>query len=206
MAANRRVWLWGGLLGGVALVAVLMAARPFARAPLPDRWREARAGWLYRSAQIDPGDVEQFLRNEKIDTILDLSSEDVDPLRDAETAASHKLGIRYYHLPVEKGTQVDNLAKAVAEIDKAHRRGDRVWLHCAVGYRRSAAAFAIYARMIEKEPPHIAYGELTRWAEPDSTWAPKMQAWIEKHYDEIEAAVKAELEKPDDPAPPPVPG
>src|SRR5262245_47003629 len=113
MAANRRVWLWGGALCGVALAAALVAARPFARAPLPDRWREARAGWLYRSAQIDPGDVEQFLRNEKIDTILDLSSEDVDPLRDAETAASQRLGIRYYHLPVEKGTQVENLAKAV---------------------------------------------------------------------------------------------
>ena len=206
MAANRRVWVWGALLGGAALAAVLVTTRPFAHAPLPDRWREARPGWLYRSAQIDPGDVEQFLRNEKIDTILDLSSEDVDPLRDAETAASQKLGVRYYHLPVEKGTQVENLAKAVAEIDKAHRRGERVWLHCAVGYRRSSAAFAIYARMIEKEPPHIAYAELTRWAEPDSTWAPKMQAWIEKHYAEIEAAVKAELERPDAPAPARVPG
>src|SRR5262249_57941695 len=113
MAAKRRGGVWGGALCGAALAAVLVAARPFGRAPLPDRWREARPGWLYRSAQIDPGDVEQFLRNQRIDTILDLSSEDLDPLREAETEASHKLGIRYYHLPVEKGTQVENLAKAV---------------------------------------------------------------------------------------------
>ena len=52
----------------------------------------------------------------------------------------------------------------------------------------------------------MAWAELTKWAEPDSTWAPKMQAWIEKHYDELEAAVKVELEKPDPPAPAPAPG
>ena len=68
---SRRWWPWGGLLGAVLLFA-LIAARPFAGPPLPDRWREARAGWLYRSAQIAPGDVEAFLRNERIDTILDL--------------------------------------------------------------------------------------------------------------------------------------
>ena len=193
---NRRWWALG-LVGSAALVAVLVAARPFARPPLPDRWREARAGWLYRSAQIDPADVEPFLREQKINTILDLSSEDVDPLRDAETSAARELGIRYYHLPVERGTKVENLAKAVAEIDKAHQRGDRVWLHCAVGHRRSAAAFALYALLIEKEPPHIAYAELTRWAEPDSTWAPEMQSWIEKHWPELKAAVEQELAKPD---------
>jgi len=198
MGANRRWWAWG-LVGGAALVAVLVAARPFGRAPLPDRWREARAGWLYRSAQIDPADVEPFLRAEKIDTILDLSSEDVDPQRDAESAAARDLHIRYYHLPVEKGTKVDNLAKAVAQIAKAHQRGDKVWLHCAVGHRRSAAAFALYALLIEREPPHIAYAELTRWAEPDSMWAPEMQAWIEKHLPELKAAVELELAKPDVP-------
>lgn len=194
---KRRWWPWGGLIGAVLLFA-LIAARPFAGPPLPDRWREARAGWLYRSAQIAPGDVEEFLRNERIDTILDLSSEDIDPLRDAETVASRELGIRYFHLPVEKGTKIDNLAKAVAEIERARRRGDRVWLHCAVGHRRSAAAFVLYARLIEHEPPHIAYAELTKWAEPDSMWAPAMQEWIERHYDELDAAVKAELEKPED--------
>ena len=140
MSASRRWWPWGGLLGAALLVA-LMAVRPFAGSPLPDRWREARAGWLYRSAQIAPGDVEEFLRNERIGTILDLSSDEVDPLREAEAVASRDLGIRYYHLPVEKGTKIENLAKAVAEIERAHLRGDRVWLHCAVGHRRSAAAF-----------------------------------------------------------------
>jgi protein-tyrosine phosphatase len=197
---RKRAW-WIAGLAAAALVLALVAARPFAGPPLPDRWREARAGWLYRSAQIPPGDVEEFLRNERIDVILDLSSEEVDPLRDAEAAASRELGIRYYHLPVDRtgqgDTRVQNLAKAVAEIERAHLRGDRVWLHCAVGHRRSAAAFALYARLIEKEPPHIAYAELTRWAEPDSTWAPDMQRWIEKHYAELEAAVKAELAKPD---------
>lgn len=197
---KRQLWTIGAVIGAAALAVGLIAAPPFG-SPLPDRWREARAGWLYRSAQIAPGDVERFLRDQRIDTILDLSSEEVDPLRDAEEKASRELGLRYYHLPVDRGTKLDNTAKAVAEIEKARRRGDRVWLHCAVGHRRSAAAFALYARLIEHEPPHIAYAELTKWAEPDSTWAPQMQAWIEKHYDELQAAVKAELEKPDDPAP-----
>src|SRR5262249_3162663 len=84
MTAKRRWWAWS-LLGGAALVAVLVAARPFGRSPLPDRWREARAGWLYRSAQIDPRDVEPFLREPKIQTILDLSSQDVDPLPASQT-------------------------------------------------------------------------------------------------------------------------
>jgi protein tyrosine phosphatase (PTP) superfamily phosphohydrolase (DUF442 family) len=165
---------------------------PFDRAP--ERWTEARKGWLFRSSQIPAGDVEAVLREKKIDLVLDLTDASPDSRQDAERAAAGRLGIRYLHLPVQQPRErvVANLAAAVAEIDRAHRRGERVLVHCTYGYRRSATALALYARLIEQEPPHIAFAELTRYANADSKWSADAIRFVDKNMDEIAALVKAD--------------
>jgi protein tyrosine phosphatase (PTP) superfamily phosphohydrolase (DUF442 family) len=166
---------------------------------LPDRWTEARPGWLYRSSQIRASEVEDVLRDQRIDVVVDLTDDVPDKVQDAERAASQKLGIKYLHLPVQQPRErvVSNLAAAVAEIERARRRGDRVLVHCTYGHRRSATAIALYARLIEHEPPHIAWAEFTRYTEPDSQWSADALSFLDRNMGDISSQVQADLAKPD---------
>jgi protein tyrosine phosphatase (PTP) superfamily phosphohydrolase (DUF442 family) len=171
----------------------------------PERWTEARPGWLFRSGQIPAADVADVLHDRRIDVVLDLTDDTPDKVRDAEQAAAEKLGIRYLHLPVEqpRSVVIANLATAVAEIERGRQRGDRVLVHCTYGHRRSAAALALYARIIEHEPPHVAYAEFARYADADSTWSRGAQSFIEKNLEDVRAQVMADLAAPGSAAPAP---
>ncbi len=167
----------------------------FGETPLPARWAEVRPGWLFRSRQIPAANVEAVLRNQRIDVVIDLSDDPVDPTRDAEAAAARTLGIRYLHFPVSSGAarQVDGFSRAVAGIAQAHARGERVLVHCKLGYRRTAMAIALYARIVEKFEPQAAYGELSRFQDASSDWHADARAFLERHLGAIEARVGPEL-------------
>ncbi len=198
---DRRV-LAAGALCLLALAAVTTGVLPLAHLPgswsLPGRWTEARPGWLFRSGQIPAADVADVLHEMRIDVVLDLTDDTPDRVRDAEQAAAEKLGIRYLHLPVvqPRSVVISNLATAVAEIERGRQRGDRVLVHCTYGHRRSAAALALYARLIEHEPAHVAFAEFARYAEADSTWSRDAQRFIERNIDEVRAQVIADLAAP----------
>ncbi len=198
-----RVSKWRALSVAALCLAVAVGAYtrviPFSHLPgvwhEPERWTEARAGWLFRSGQIPPSDVLEVLREKKIDVVLDLTDDSPDAMRDAEHAASETLGIRYLHLPVEHpaGRVLENLANAVVEMELAHRRGDRVLVHCTYGHRRSATALVLYARYIEREPKHVAYAEFTRYSSADSQWSDDLIRFLEKHDTELRDKVAAKL-------------
>lgn len=180
------------------VVSILFAAIGFGAlcaTPLPARWAEVRPGWLYRSRQIPAANVEAVLRNQRIDVVIDLSDEPVDPTRDAEAAAARALGIRYLHVPVSSGAehQVSGFARAVAGIAQAHARGERVLVHCKLGYRRTAMAIALYERIVEDAEPRSAYRELRRFKDAFSDWHADTQAFLERHLPAIAARVDAEL-------------
>ena len=193
----------------LALLAALLvlAAAPFA-APrvarwfglsrLPDNWTEARKGWLFRSGEIPAADAANVLRSEHIGTVLDLTDADHDSGSGAERAAAEKLGVRYVHLPVAQPREavLANLARAVAEIERARLRGDRVLVHCQYGHRRSAAALALYARIVEREPPDVAYTEFTRYSEADSSWSQGVRQLLEDNLPFLRAQVAADLAQP----------
>jgi protein tyrosine phosphatase (PTP) superfamily phosphohydrolase (DUF442 family) len=195
------------LLLAAALFAAPRVARWFGVSRLPDNWTEARKGWLYRSGEIPAADAANVLRNEHIGTVLDLTDADHDKAAGsaAERAAAAKLGIRYVHLPVEqpRSALLAALAQAVAEIERARLRGDRVLVHCQYGHRRSAAALALYARVVEHEPPDVAYVEFTRYSDADSTWSAGVRKLLEDNLPELRAQIAAELAapQPTDPAP-----
>jgi protein-tyrosine phosphatase len=182
---------------GLALLAVAIGWGVFGSAPQPRRWLEVRPGWLYRSAQIPRSDVTAVLREHRIDTVIDLTDEPNDRDRDAEQAATQTLGIRYLHIPVSPGKgQVDAYARVVTAIAQAHERGERVLVHCNLGHRRSAAAIALYARLIERAPPSVAYQELMRFADPKANWQTDVQQYLERHLAEIDRRVQTALSAP----------
>jgi protein-tyrosine phosphatase len=183
---------------GLVLFAAAIGVGVFGGAPQPKRWTEVRSGWLFRSAQIPRGDVATVLRERGIGTVIDLTSEPTDPDRDAEAAAARALGIRYLHVPVSPGRQrqVDAFARAVAAIEQAHERGERVLVHCNLGHRRSASAAALYLRLIERAPADVAYRELARYADPRAPWQTDVREFLERNLSEIELRVRAHLAEP----------
>jgi len=188
----------------LALVAVLAALTLVWHhfSSLPKRWTEVRPGWLYRSAQI-PGDrVESVLREQRIDVVIDVTDDPTDPDFAPEAAAAHALGVRYLHFPVTAGSagEVQSYARAVVAIAEAHARGDRVLVHCELGHRRSAGVIALYAQLIEREPPEIANRELYRYADSRAAWQSRYAAFLARNLSELEALVAAELEPSVNPA------
>ncbi|HXZ84826.1 MAG TPA: dual specificity protein phosphatase family protein [Myxococcota bacterium] len=173
-------------------------ARWFGVSRLPDNWTEARKGWLFRSGEIPAADAVNVLRGQGIGTVLDLTDAGHDSGSGTERAAAEKLGVRYVHLPVAqpKEAVLANLARAVAEIERAHQRGERVLVHCQYGHRRSAAALALYARIVEREPPDVAYTEFTRYSEPDSSWSQGVRQMLEDNLPALRAQVAADLAAP----------
>jgi protein tyrosine phosphatase (PTP) superfamily phosphohydrolase (DUF442 family) len=186
------------LVLGAAPFAAPRLARWFGVSRLPDNWTEARKGWLFRSGEIPAADAANVLRSERIGTVLDLTDADHDAGSGAERAAAEQLGVRYVHLPVAQPREavLANLARAVAEIERARERGDRVLVHCQYGHRRSAAALALYARIVEREPPDVAYTEFTRYSEPDSSWSQGVRQMLEANLPALRAQVAADLAQP----------
>lgn len=169
------------------LVVVLGLLAIDASRGLPERWTEARSGWLYRSAQIPAADVREVLRAEQIDLVIDLTSEATSDARDAEVEAAHALGIHYLHLPVPpvRDVAVRSYAAAVHAIAEAHARNERVLVHCKVGYRRSASTIALYGRLVEGQSAEVAYRELYRYADDTSKWQTGFARFLERNLDEI---------------------
>lgn len=181
---------WRALLVAVLGLVAINASRG---ASLPERWTEARAGWLYRSAQIPAEDVADVLRTQHIDLVIDLTDEPSSVARDSEQAAARTLGIQYLHLPVppEHDVAVHSYAEAVRAITLAHAQHERVLVHCKVGYRRSASTIALYARIAEGAPADIAYRELYRYADATSRWQQGYVRFLERNLEEIRARAAA---------------
>jgi rhodanese-related sulfurtransferase len=167
------------------------------RSPLPRRWTEVREGWLFRSAQIPAGNVEAVLRDQQIDLVIDLTDDPNDPDFEPEAAAARALGIRYLNasVPPDEADAVVSYSRAVAAIEQARVRGDRVLVHCEIGHRRSAAAIALYALLVENVDPPVAYRELYRYADGRATWQMNMEAFIQRNLPELERRVAAALEE-----------
>ena len=182
---------------GLAVVLAALALVSLDRSPLPRRWTEVRDGWLFRSAQISAAAVERVLRDQRINLVIDLTDEPDDPDFAAEAIAARALGVGYLHAPVtaNAGEAIVGYAHAVAAIAQAHAKGEIVLVHCELGHRRSAAAIALYARLIEHQPPEVAYRELYRYADGRATWQPTMQAFLEQNLPELGARVTAELKE-----------
>jgi protein-tyrosine phosphatase len=142
---------------------------------------------LYRSAQIPAQDEGSVLRAQRIDLVIDLTDEPWSRERDAEQRAARALGIRHLHLPVppRRDEAVRSYAAAVHAINLAHARGERVLVHCKVGYRRSASVIALYTRLAEGAPAPAAYRELYRYAGASSRWQPGDERFLERKLAEI---------------------
>jgi protein-tyrosine phosphatase len=114
---------------------------------VPRHFETVLPGALYRSGQISPRLIGRVLADRGIGVVIDLSSEVPDSAEQrAERDAVERLGVEYHRFPLHgDGTgDVPTFAAAIAAIERAERREQRVLVHCVSGDKRSGAVIAAW--------------------------------------------------------------
>jgi len=154
----------------------------------PKNLAEVERGWLYRSGQIRPNLIEGTLRDLDIDVIVDLTEDRGrhDEMQLAEKAAAKKLDIPIRRFPMNGSGigSVDDYAAAIAVIDRAHREGERVLVHCRAGDRRTGGVIAAYQMLVRGESPQEAREELDRFSRNPGDDS-KLVRFLGEHLDDI---------------------
>lgn len=145
--SRRRRLLTAGV--GSALVVGAVAAWPTVQGPA--KWGEVEPGLVYRSGQVDGGDVRGRLQRLGVGRVLSLISEDgKDPDVNAEVAACQELGIERLNVRMA-GTGIapaEAYVEAVAAIAEARKQGKAVLVHCSSGSQRTGAVVALYELLV----------------------------------------------------------
>jgi hypothetical protein len=153
----------------------------------PKRWGEIEAGLIYRSGQLHPFLVEDTLRDEGIQVVLDLAVD--EPGRDdhdTENEVTKRLGIRKIDLFGLDGSGLGDpeiYVRAVQEMHKAKQSGTRMLVHCAAGTQRTGGAAALYRMFLQGWGGEEAYAEYLAYrGRPDSF---KLMKFLNEHMGAI---------------------
>ncbi|WP_298868519.1 dual specificity protein phosphatase family protein [uncultured Gimesia sp.] len=142
------------------------------------RWGVVEPGKIYRSGQISSYLIEPVLRENKIEKVIALNGSDLKKpylKTEVETARKLKIDHQVLHLIGDGTGNVEDYAKAVAEIMRCEKAGKPVLVHCAAGAQRTGGVVAAYRMLVQKKSPEEAYRELLEY-----NWKPhKDQALID---------------------------
>jgi hypothetical protein len=103
----------------------------------------------------------------------------------AEFSESRSLrGEGYHNLPMLDLTlpDLETLRRAVAMIDDATRDGEMVYLHCALGYGRTAVAAAAYLLSTRRALTVHQAVDAVRTCRPGSVFSPRALALLEQFH------------------------
>lgn len=152
-------------------------------------------GRVYRSAQPRWG-VERTLRDRRIATVLNLrgGSSD-DSWYAAEVAATRRLGIDFYDLPLSAERRPTR-AELLKIVELLPRCRYPLLIHCKSGSDRTGLAVALYHLVIEHEPPERAARAFSIWRGHVPAFGPQR---LHQPLDEYAAwlAARGEAHTPD---------
>jgi protein tyrosine/serine phosphatase len=155
----RRVFLYIGCVIGSA---ILLFALFLLFENLTGNFHEALPGELYRSAQLDAGDVARYQQQYHIKSILNLRGENKgSPWYDTEVKESAEAGVTHLDFRMKAGREL-TLEQAKELIEIMHNAPKPLLLHCRSGSDRTGLASALYFAAIAKK----------------SEWESEKQLWI----------------------------
>lgn len=142
---------------------------------------------VYRSAQLNPGNLAYLVRREGIRSVINLRGKQMNAAwYDNELALSKKLGIQHYDIPMSaySVTTPANLKTLVKRLQTAPKP---LLLHCQGGADRTGLAAAMALILLNNDPlskadEQISFDYLVIHA--DSTGKltlPKYKVWLEQH-------------------------
>jgi hypothetical protein len=149
MPTNRRRWLRGGLLGGLAALAGEQIWRHGHDYVFADRFTEVVPGKIYRGAWQKPWPMRRLVARYKFKTVLALAHPVDHPLSVSERALGKELGFRWVHVPIvdERNTKDYHVINAKLEAAAAVL-GDPnnypIYFHCHHGINRASMAQMAY--------------------------------------------------------------
>jgi len=156
------MWRWRGFKIAIGLVAVFAAflgmeqLRGNFHAPLP--------GELYRSAQLQSGDIARYQQRYGIQSVLNLRGNNQGSAwYDTEVSEASEAGVQHIDFRMSAGRELTG-EQVIALIDIMRKAPKPLLIHCRAGSDRTGLASAFYMAAIAKK------GE----------WAAERQLWI--HY------------------------
>jgi protein tyrosine/serine phosphatase len=118
------------------------------------------AGQLYRSAQPTSAQLERYVRDHGIETVINLRGENTADWYRQEIATSEKLGIKHIDFRMSASQELDpeRAAELVAVMKSAPKP---ILIHCQAGADRSGLASALYSHWVAQKSEHFAEGQLS---------------------------------------------
>lgn len=145
------------LLLGVVAFAIFLGVQLWT-----GNFHEAVSGELYRSAQLEPGDLTSYNREHKIASVLNLRGANPgSPWYDDEVREAQSLGIKHIDFPMKASRELTQ-EQAIALIEVMKNAPKPLLIHCRSGADRTGLAAAFYVAAIAKK------GE----------WAAERQLWL----------------------------
>lgn len=195
IVATISVWL------GAALIFLLAVQ-------LSGNFHTVIAGELYRSAQPTASELENYIQEHGIKTVINLRGQNERDWYDQETAVTQRLGVQHLDfkmsssriLTAERADQLVALMKAAPK---------PILLHCLSGSDRTGIASALYSQQIagmdasiaERQLSfyygHIAIPYLSSAYAMDESWE-KLSKHFNKDLVHAPAAMPAPSDKPSD--------
>jgi undecaprenyl-diphosphatase len=118
-------------------------------------------GEAYRSAQMDPDELEYDIRKFAIRSVINLNGKDVgEPQYEAENTSCREMGVRYYDLGLSASKKPSS--HEIEKLLKLFRIAPRpVLIHCRAGADRSGLAAALWKVVIDGAPKSVAREQLS---------------------------------------------
>lgn len=140
--------------------AALIAGSRYLYLEYQGNFHPITAGEAYRSAQLNPVLLKEYLIQYDIKSIINLRGTNDTPWYRDELAVSKKMNVKHYDLALSAGhtptTQnINDLLKIFATAPRP------VLIHCMAGADRSGLAAALWKVAIDKEPKKAASQQLS---------------------------------------------
>jgi protein tyrosine/serine phosphatase len=118
------------------------------------------AGELYRSAQPTSAQLERYVRDHGIETVINLRGENTADWYKQEIATSEKLGVKRidFRMSASEELNPERAAELVALMKSAPKP---ILIHCQAGADRSGLASALYSRWVAQKGENFAEGQLS---------------------------------------------
>ena len=156
-----RIVKWVGRALAVAAVLVLALVVYLGGLHLTGNFHTVIAGELYRSAQLEPDQIEAHHASEGIASILNLRGPAPGKdWYDAELAASARLGVTHadFRMSARQVLEPERVQELIALM---RRLPKPLLIHCQAGADRSGLASALYLAAIKGRPEAGAGGQIS---------------------------------------------
>ena len=156
-----RIVKWVGRALAVAAVLVLALGLYLGGLHLTGNFHTVIAGELYRSAQLEPDQIEAHHAREGIASILNLRGPGPgQEWYDAEIATSTRLGITHadFGMSARRILEPEKVQELIALMQRLPKP---LLIHCQAGADRSGLASALYLAAIKGRPEAEAGGQIS---------------------------------------------